>query len=187
MPKIVPSFNASSTEVAVLFDWNLSRIIFRFWSAALHKIPLGRCGLVLVPYFTRRPINDHRIRRLSQPMSTALVGNKFLLKIYQIPFSYQNVINAQILQSFKTILTCELSQYCKNGKTFSWSEPVVAHYKRDLHDNRGINCRRPSRRGTRALRGYEPEPEALGVMLQQQREVWEETVQRQTPLRRGPR
>ena len=62
------------------------------------------------------------IARLSKVMGAALVGNNF----WPIPLEFHNVVTAQYLQSIKTFLTVELSQYRKSGSTFFSSEPVAA-------------------------------------------------------------
>ena len=55
-PTLPPSFWAQPSEVAVLFDLNLSRLPFHgqvvdFRSAALHRIQFGTCGFVPMSYF----------------------------------------------------------------------------------------------------------------------------------------
>ena len=84
-----PSFCAPPSEVAALFDSNLSRrcaVRFeseqtsfpragrRFRSAALHRIRFGTCCFVLMSYFYSE---TNLIERLSEAMDAALVGNNF--------------------------------------------------------------------------------------------------------------
>ena len=66
--------------------------------------------------------------RLSEAMGAALVGNNFQPIPMDIPFPKKknSVVTARYLQSIKTLLTLELSQYSKSNSTFSSSEPVAA-------------------------------------------------------------
>ena len=68
--------------------------------------------------------NQWLIEGLSEAMGAALVGNNFspifILK------KTKWLVAAQNLQSIKTLLTLELSQYCKSGSMFSSSEPVAS-------------------------------------------------------------
>ena len=68
------------------------------------------------------------IARLSEAMGAALVGNNFQPIPMDIPFPMKkkSVVTARYLQSIKTFLTIELSQYRKSGSMFSSSEPVAA-------------------------------------------------------------
>ena len=69
------------------------------------------------------------IARLSEAaMGVALVGNNFWLIPWEFhfPTKKNSVVTAWYLQSIKTFLTVELSQYRKSGSTFSSSEPVAA-------------------------------------------------------------
>ena len=58
-------------------------------------------------------------------MGAALVGEIFVSHEKKSRLVAQTVA-AQNLQSIKTLLTLELSQYCKSGSKFSSSEQVAA-------------------------------------------------------------
>ena len=68
------------------------------------------------------------IERLSSAMGAALVGNNFSPIPSKLSFHNKKwLVVAQIfrnLQSIKTLLTLELSQYSKKGSTFSSTEPL---------------------------------------------------------------
>ena len=70
------------------------------------------------------------IKRLSEAMGAALVGNNFLPIPLKFSFHMKKkligLVAAQYLQSIKAFLTLKLSQYRKSGSTFSSSEPVAA-------------------------------------------------------------
>ena len=68
------------------------------------------------------------LARLSEAMGAALVSNNFQQIPMDIPFPMKknSVVTARYLQSIKTLLTLELSQYRKSNSTFSSSEPVAA-------------------------------------------------------------
>ena len=63
------------------------------------------------------------IERLSETMGTALVGNNLSPSPSNFLFHMKNkwLVTAQNLQSIKTLLTLEPSQYCKIGSKFSSS------------------------------------------------------------------
>ena len=58
-------------------------------------------------------------------MSEALVGNNFHRK-FHFTWKRKSLVAASYLQSIKTLLTVELSQYHKSGSVFSSSEQVAA-------------------------------------------------------------
>ena len=68
------------------------------------------------------------IERLSEAMGAALVGNNFSPIPSKFHFTWKKkwLVAARNLQSIKTLLTLELSQYRKSGSMFSSSEPVAA-------------------------------------------------------------
>ena len=68
------------------------------------------------------------IARFSEAMGGALVDNNFWLIPSESYFLMKknSVVTARYLQSIKTFLTVELSQYRKSGSTFSPSEPLAA-------------------------------------------------------------
>ena len=61
-------------------------------------------------------------------MGAALVGNNFLLIPSKFSFHMKKkrLVAARNLQSIKTLLALELSQYHKSGSMFFSSEPVAA-------------------------------------------------------------
>ena len=125
-----PSFCAPPCEVTVLIDWNLSRRPF-FWvvevltdhwirSAALHRIQFRTCGFVPMSYF------DSETNEWSQDWAkrwallwSATTSCQFHPNF--ITHEQKSVVTARYLQSIKTFLTLELSQYLKSGSTFSSS------------------------------------------------------------------
>ena len=61
-----PSFCVPPSEVAVLFDLNLSRCrrpLLGQVPAALHRIGLGTCCFVPMSYFSQIPMNDREIQQ----------------------------------------------------------------------------------------------------------------------------
>ena len=68
------------------------------------------------------------IERFSKAMGAALVGNNFSPILWKFYFTWKKkwLVAAQDLQSIKTLLTLELSQYRKSGSMFTSSEPVTA-------------------------------------------------------------
>ena len=126
-----PSICAPPSEVAVLFYSNLSRLPFL---REVINLDLLLCTglkseyavLFLCHMFTQRPMNDCKIewsdgrcfgwqQRLANSIENFISHEK-----------RGDIVAAWYLQSIKTFLTVELSQYSKSGSTFSSSEPVVA-------------------------------------------------------------
>ena len=68
------------------------------------------------------------IERFSEAMGAALVGNNFSPILWNFHFTWKKkwLVAARNLQSIKTLLALELSQYRKSGSMFSSSEPVAA-------------------------------------------------------------
>ena len=68
------------------------------------------------------------IERFSEAMGVALVGNNFSPILWKFHFTWKKkwLVTARNLQSIKTLLALELSQYRKSGSMFSSSEPVAA-------------------------------------------------------------
>ena len=123
-------FCAPPSEVAVLFDSNLSR---RPFLGQVVDLDLLLCTgfdsehvvLFLCHIFTQRPMNDRKIERSDgrgfgrQQLPADSNG-------HSISNEKKSVVTAQYLQSIKTFLTLELSRYRKSGSTFSSSEQVAA-------------------------------------------------------------
>ena len=126
-----PSFCAPPSEVAVLYDSNLSR---RPFLGQVVDLDLLLCTgfdsehavLFLCHFFTQKPITDGKIERSDgrgfgrQQLPADSNG-------HSISNEKNSVVTARYLQSIKTLLTLELSQYRKSGSTFSSSEQVAAH------------------------------------------------------------
>ena len=148
-----PSFCAPLFEVAVLFDSNLSR---RPFLAQVVNLDLLLCTgfnlehvvLFICHMFTQRPMHDRKIERSDR---CALVCNNFSPIPSKISFHMKKkgLVAALYLQSIKTCLTVELSQYRKSGSTVSSSEQVAARSdcRRLGNARRGGVCRRTSPRG----------------------------------------
>ena len=128
--RLIPSFWALPPEVAVLFDWNLSRCpLLR---------PVVDSDLLLCTGFNLEHAvhvlfllrDQWMIQRLRKEMNAAWVGNEFCNTI-KISFNIlkkiccQWLITAQYLQTIGTPLTFEPSQFCKSAITFSTSKPVA--------------------------------------------------------------
>ena len=100
----------------------------RLGSAALNRIQFGTCSLFLCYIFTQRPMNDCKIE---QSYRHCFGQQQLLANSIENFISHEKkkllvgVVAAQYLQSIKTFLTVELSQYSKSGSTFSSSEPVA--------------------------------------------------------------
>ena len=125
-----PSFYAPPPEVAALFDSNLSRRPFLRQVVDLDLLlctgfDLEHAVLFLCHIFTQRPMNDRKIERSDgrgfgrQQLPADSNG-------HSISNEKKSVVTARYLQSIKTFLTIELSQYRKSGSMFSSSEPVAA-------------------------------------------------------------
>ena len=133
-----PSFCALPSEVAALFNTNLSRRPF-LGQVVDSDLLAGCCfaqDSIRKMWFWSYVIfllrDQWMIERLSKAMGVALVGNNFspiLSKFYftwKIKVTRRLVVAARKLQSTKTFVTLELSQYQKSGFIFSSSEPVAA-------------------------------------------------------------
>ena len=130
-----PSFCAPPSEVALLFHLNLSRLPFLRQVVDLDLplctgFDLEHAVLFLCHIFTQRPMNDRKIERSDgrgfgrQQLPADSNG-------HSISNEKKSVVTARYLQSIKTFLTIELSQYRKSGSMFSSSEPVAA--RSDCH------------------------------------------------------
>ena len=103
-------------------------------SARLHRIWFGTTGYARYMWFCSYVIcllrDQWLIKRLSEAIGTALVGNNFSPIPSKISF-HMKTKNAHCCLQFakhKTfqVSTLELSKYCKSGSMFSSSEPVAA-------------------------------------------------------------
>ena len=90
---LFPSFSAPPSEVAVLFNYNLSRrpflgqvVDFDLLLCTLHRIRFGTCGFVHGSYVIFLLSDQWMIKRLSEAMSAALVGNNFSPIPFKISF-----------------------------------------------------------------------------------------------------
>ena len=104
----------------------LSRTGRRLSSAVLHRIRLGTCCFVPMSYFyseTNEWSKDW-VKLLARLWS-ATTSRRFHRK-FHITYKKKWLVAALYLQSIKTFLTLELSQYLKSGSMFSSSEPVAA-------------------------------------------------------------
>ena len=114
VPDIVPSFFALPSEVAVLFNLNLSRRPF-LWQVV--DLDLLLCTgfnqehavLFLCHIFTQRPMNDRKIER-SDGRCFGLQQLPADSNGHSISNEKKSVVTAQYLQSIKTFLTLELSR-----------------------------------------------------------------------------
>ena len=98
----------------------------RLRSAALHRIRFGTCGFVPMSYFyseTNEWSKDW-VKLLARLWS-ATTSRRFHRK-FHITYKKKWLVAALYLQSIKTFLTLELSQYLKSGSIFSSSNPVTA-------------------------------------------------------------
>ena len=124
-----PSLCSLPSEVAVLFNSNLRRLPFLGQVVDLdHRIQFGRGHAVLFPchIFTQRPMTDRKIER-SDGCGFGL--QQLLADSFEFFISHEKkkwLVAARNLQSIKTFLTLELSQYRKSGSMFSSSEQVAA-------------------------------------------------------------
>ena len=127
---LFPSFCALPSEVAALFDSNLSRLPFL---GQVVDTDLLLCTgfdsehvvLFLCHIFTQRPMNDRKIERSD---GRGFGRQQLLANSIEIFISHEKkkwLVAARNLQSIKTLLTLELSQYCKSGSMFSSSEPAA--------------------------------------------------------------
>ena len=128
------SFCAPPSEVAVLFDSNLSRRPFLRQVVDLDLLlctgfDLEPAVLFLYHIFTQVPMNDSKIERSNgrcfgrQQLLVDSIGISFPIKF---PRKKKSVVTARYLQSIEFFLTVELSQYSKSGSTFSSSEQGAA-------------------------------------------------------------
>ena len=97
-------------------------------SAALHRILFWTWGFDPISYFyseTNEWLQDWA--KWWATLGVASVCNNFLPIQSKISFHMKKVITAALhLESIKTFLTFELSQYCKSSSTCSSSKPVEA-------------------------------------------------------------
>ena len=142
------SFCAPQSEVAVLFDSDLSRRPFlgqrrRFRSTALHRIRFGTCSFVCMSYFTQKPMTDRMIERSD---GRGFGRQQLLATSIEIFISHEKrkwLVAARYIQIIKIFVTLELSQCRKSGSTFSTSELVAARSDCRRLGNACV-CGRPS-------------------------------------------
>ena len=126
-----PSFCAPPSEVAVLFNSNLSTPPFPGHVVNLDLLfctgfDSEQAVLFLCHIFTQRPMTDRKIERSD---GRGFGRQQLLANSIEIFISHEKkkwLVAARNLQSIKTLLTLELSQYRKSGSMFSSSEPVAA-------------------------------------------------------------
>ena len=111
------SFFAPPSEVAVLFNSNLSRRCFLGQLVdldSLHRIRFWRGGFCSYVIFLLR--DQWLIERLGEAMGSVLVCNKFLPIPSTVSFHMKKKwLCCPKFTSIKTLLTLELSQYLKSG------------------------------------------------------------------------
>ena len=127
-----PRFCAPPSEVAVLFDSNLSRLPFLGQVVDLdlllctgfdsEPVVLFQCDI-----FTQRPT---MIERLSKSNVRCFGWQQFLANSVENYMKKNWLAAARYLQSMKTLLTLELSQFRKSGSRFSSSEPASSDCSR---------------------------------------------------------
>ena len=132
-----PSFCAPQSEVAVLFYLNLSRLPFLGQVVNLHLLLCtGFDSEQLFCSYVIFLLSDEcMIARSSKAMGAALICKNFSSIPSKISFHIKkkSVVTAQYLQSIKTFLILEVSQYRKSGSTLSSNEPDSARsYCRQL-------------------------------------------------------
>ena len=130
-----PSFCKPPSEVAVLFDLNLSRCPFLGQVVDLDLLlctvyKLEHAVLFLCHILTQRPMTD---RKIELSHGRCFGWQQLLATSIKILISHENkkwLVSAQNLQSIKTLLTLELNQYSKSSgmfsRNFSSSKPVTA-------------------------------------------------------------
>ena len=133
MPEIVPIFCASPSEVAVLFNWYLSRRPFSRSSHRLDLLPAqasvsDHADLFLCLIFAQKHMNVGKIERSNE---CGFGWHQVLAKSFEISFHLKFVFSIVIrygpeFTKLYNLSTLELGQYHKNGSTFSSSEPVAA-------------------------------------------------------------
>ena len=126
------SFCAPPSEVAVLFDSNLSRLPFLGQVVDLDLLlctgfDSEHAVLFLCHIFAQRRMNDRKIERSD---GRCLGWQQLLADSIEISFHMKKkkqwLVAAWNLQSIKTLFTLELSQCRKRGSMFSSSEPYAA-------------------------------------------------------------
>ena len=126
-----PSFCAPPSEVAVLFDSNLSRRPFLGQVVDLDLLlctgfDLEHAVLFLCHIFTQRRMNDRKIEQSDGccfGLQQLLANSNYSIE-YFISNEKQIRHHCPIYTKHLTFLTLKLSQYSKSGSTFSSSEPV---------------------------------------------------------------
>ena len=122
-----PSFCTPPSEVAVLFYLNLSPFLGQVvdldlllctWFNLEHVI------LFLCHIFTQRPMNDHKVERSDSRCFGRQKRLAYSMEI-SFPLKTKTIVTARYLQSIKTFLNVELSQFRKSGSSFSSSEPAA--------------------------------------------------------------
>ena len=93
----------------------------RFRPAALHRIWFRTCCLFLCHIFTQRPMTDRKIERSD---GRCFGRQQLLANSIEFFISHEKKVTRQC-PKFTTLLTLELSQYCKSGSMFSSSEPAA--------------------------------------------------------------
>ena len=117
-------------------DWNLSRSPF-----LRQVVDVDLVFLCLI--LSLRPMNAHKIDHSNE---RCYGQEQVLASSIKIFISHENqiyrqwLITGRNLQSIKTFLTCELSQYSKRGSTFSSNKPVEVHSHSHLLGNTLYLC-----------------------------------------------
>ena len=128
-PDIISKLCAQPSEVAALFDWNLSSLRRPFLGQVVDSdlplctgFDLEHAVLFLCHIFTQRSMNDRKIER----SDGRCLGWQQLLA-YSIEISHDKNSDSSLPEIYKALKPClELSQYSKSGSMFSSSEPVAA-------------------------------------------------------------
>ena len=127
-----PSFCVQPSEVPALFNLNLSRR--PFLRQVVNTDLLQRCFAqdLMVLWFCSYLIfllrDEWMIERFSEAMGAAVVGNNISQILWKFHFTWKKMwlVAAWNLQSIKTLLALDSSQYRKSGSMFSSTEPVAA-------------------------------------------------------------
>ena len=143
IPEIVSKLLSAAVWSRCVFDSNLSRHPFLGQVVDLDLLLSMLCAgfdsehadLFLCYIFTQRSMNDRRLSEAKTPgvlrwvhrrrLWSATTFRQFHRKVQSHEYK-KWLVTARNLQSIKTFLTVERSQYRKSGSTFSSCEPVTA-------------------------------------------------------------
>ena len=124
-----PCFFTPPSEVSALFNSNLSRHPFLRQVVNLDlllcRIRFGTCDFAPMSYFYSETNDSSQDWAKRWALLWSATTSRWFHRNFHFTLKKKWVVAARYLQSIKTFLAVELSQYRKSGSTFSSSEPAA--------------------------------------------------------------